>query len=365
MLPYILLYFVSFILSMANYLKEKIDGKVLFFLLMLFTGIFGGSRYGIGGYDYSVYELMYNNTSSNISEALSSGYFLLTTTEKGYIIIMSIFNFLGFGFNDFLLCMGILCSIGLYFVFIRNSKLPYVILTIFLAKGYLYFFFTAQRQVLAMVLCWLAISYIVKKKFLIFFLLVILASFFHTSAIMFTIMYPIANIKLDNKKTIFLLIASILIGVLKIGLVLSLFVSSYLPFGTDKLSNYLEGGGLGINILNFIEMIPILFIILYFRKRIEGKVDNFNLFFNMYIVFVMITFAFYDFVFIARLKGYFILGYFVILSSLGYIPQKKKVGSGIIFLLLLYCLAVYSRELLTFDGGAGYMPYKSYLFKDF
>lgn len=365
MLPYIILYSVSFILSMVNYLKEKVSGKVLFFLLMLFTGIFGGSRDGIGGYDYSVYELMYNNTSGSISEALSSEYFLLTTTEKGYVVIMSIFNFLGFGFNDFLLCMGILCSIGLYFVFTRNSKLPYVILTIFLAKGYLYFFFTAQRQIIAMVICWLSIKFIIEKKLFTFLPLIILASFFHTSAVMFVIMYPIANVKIKNRQTIFLLIGSILVGVLKLGLAMSLFVSSFLPFGADKLSGYLEGGGMGINILNFIEMIPILFIILFFRKKIQDKVENFNVFFNMYLVFVMITFAFYDFVFIARLKGYFILGYFVILSSLGYIPQKKNVGSGIIFLLLLYCLAVYSRELLTFDDGDGYLPYRSYLFNHF
>gem|GEM_PF-2164459 len=365
MLPYILLYSISFILSMFNFLKEKLDGKLLFFLLMLFIGIFGGSRYGIGGYDYNVYELMYNNTSGNLSEALSSEYFLLITTEKGYIIIMSIFNFLGFGFNDFLLCIGVLCGIGLFFVFTRHSKLPYIILTIFLAKGYLYFFFTAQRQVIAMVICWLAIKYIIERKFLIFFLLMILASFFHTSAITFTVMYPIANLKLDNKKAIFLLIASILVGVLKIGLALGLLVSSYLPFGTDKLSSYLEGSGMGINILNFIEMVPILFLVLTFRKKIEGKIENFNLFFNMYLVFVMITFAFYDFVFIARLKGYFILGYFVILSSLGYMPQKKNLGAGIIFLLLLYCLAVYCRELLTFDAGEGYLPYRSYLFNHY
>lgn len=364
MLPYIFLYTFSFILSLFNYLKENVN-KAFFLLLILFVGVFAGSRYNIGGYDYDVYELMYENTSGKLSEALSSDYFLLITTEKGYIALMSIFNSLNFGFNDFLLALGIVCSIGLFFVFTRHSKLPYVILTIFLAKGFLYYFFTAQRQVIAVVVCWLAIKYIIEKKLIKFLLLTILASFFHTSAIMFLLAYPIANLKLSNKQVVLLLIGSILIGVLKLGLMLGTFVSGFLPFGAEKLNSYLEGDGGGINVLNFIEIVPILFIVLNFRNKMQQKVDNFNIFFNMYIVFVMITFAFYDFVFISRLKGYFIIGYFIILSSLAYIPPKKNMGMGIIFLLLLYCLAVYARELLTFDDGEGYLPYKSYLFSQF
>lgn len=364
MLPYLFLYFIAFVFSFYNYIKENAN-KIPFFLLMLLVGVFAGSRFKIGGYDYDVYELMYENTSSNLFEALSSKYFLLITTEKGYIILMSLFNALGFDFNEFLLSLGILCSIGLFFVFTRYSKLLYLVVAIFFAKGFLFYFFTAQRQIIAMTICWLAIKFVIKKKLLKFILLVALASFFHTSAITFIILYPISRLKFTNIKVIYLIIGSFLVGVLKIGSAFGIFISQYLPFSADKLNKYLSTGSLGVNILNFVEMVPILLIVLHFRKKIEVKIPHFNIFFNMYILFIMMTFAFYDFDFIARIKGYFVIGYIIILSSLVYIPLKKNVGIGIVFLLLLYCLAVFVRELLVFDNGDGYLPYNSFLLNSF
>ncbi|MDM1556710.1 EpsG family protein [Chryseobacterium indologenes] len=364
MIPYIILYFSSTLLSFYTYLKERTNA-IPFLLFILAVGIFAGSRLNLGGYDYDVYELMYNNTNSNFSDVISPDYFLLQTTEKGYVFLMSIFRFLNTDFNTFFIFLGLFCTLGLFFVFRQYSKFPYLILTIFLAKGYLYYFFTAQRQILAMVVCWIALKAAIERKLIPFLLLIVLASFFHTSALAFVIVYPIITLKLTNKKVIILLAGAILIGVFKIGILLGTVISGYLPFGADKLTGYLEGETTGVNILNFIEMIPILFIILHFRKKLEGKVSHFNALFNIYLVFVLITFAFYDFVFIARLKGYFLIGYIVILSTLCYIPQVKRIGIGIVFLLLCYCFAVYVRELLTFDDGEGYLPYRSYLFNNY
>jgi transmembrane protein EpsG len=364
MLPYILLYSVSFILSLYNYLKENTN-KVIFCILMLCVGIFAGSRLNIGGYDYDVYELMYENTSQNFSDLISTDYFLLKTTEKGYILIMSVFRYLNADFNTFFLVCGIACSLGLFFVFKKYSKFPYLILTIFFAKGYLYYFFTAQRQIIAMVICWLAIKFVIERKLIKFLILIIAASFFHTSAVIFILAYPLFTVKITNKRVVILLGISLLIGLLKVGSALGMIISNYLPFGADKLTGYLDGEGSGVNVLNFIEIIPVLFILLNFRKKIEHQIKYFNIFFNLYLVYIMITFAFYDFAFIARLKGYFLIGYIIILSSLVYIPSKKNIGIGIISVLLMYCFASYIRELLVFDNGEGYLPYNSYLFNDF
>ncbi|AZA48830.1 EpsG family protein [Chryseobacterium carnipullorum] len=364
MAAYIILYIFSIFLSFYTYFKENAN-KIPFFIFFIILGIFAGSRFNIGGSDYLVYELMYENTDKDFSDVFSPDYFLLLGTEKGYIILMSAFNYLGVDFNTFLLFLGICCSIGLYFVFTRYSNVYGVLLTIFFAKGFLYYFFTAQRQIIAMIICWLAIQFVIERKFFKFFLMVLLASFFHTSAILFIVVYFLYRVKISNKRTVVLLFISIGMGVLKIGSLIGMQISSFLPFGGEKLTGYLEEEGAGANVLNFIEMVPILFVILMNRYRIENKIKYFNLFFNLYVIFMMITFAFYDFAFIARLKGYFIIGYIVILSSLLFIPNKKSVGIGILLILIFYCFAVYTRELLVFDNGEGYLPYKSYLFKDF
>ncbi|AZA63738.1 hypothetical protein EG345_02780 [Chryseobacterium carnipullorum] len=147
MAAYIILYIFSIFLSFYTYFKENAN-KIPFFIFFIILGIFAGSRFNIGGSDYLVYELMYENTDKDFSDVFSPDYFLLLGTEKGYIILMSAFNYLGVDFNTFLLFLGICCSIGLYFVFTRYSNVYGVLLTIFFAKGFLYYFLPHRDRLL-------------------------------------------------------------------------------------------------------------------------------------------------------------------------------------------------------------------------
>ena len=58
--------------------------------------------------------------------------------------------------------------------------------------------FSGLRQAIAMGITALSFNFIKEKKPVQFILLVILASLFHKSAIVFLAMYPIYNIKLDK-----------------------------------------------------------------------------------------------------------------------------------------------------------------------
>jgi GDPmannose 4,6-dehydratase len=271
---------------------------------------------------------------------------------------------IGFDFNYFLLFLGVFSSICLFFIFKNNTNQVYLAVAVFMAKGFLYYFFTAQRQILAMCICWLALKYALEKKGIRFLLLILIASTLHSSAIIFVFVYFISNLRINNQWTINILIGSIFIGVFKIGVIIGLVVSSYLPFGSEKVIDYLENEGSGINILNFFEMIPIMFFIIVTRTKMEASSRNFNLFFNLNLIFFVLTFAFYDFAIIARLKGYFVIGYILMIVSLVTQIKNKKTGYMLVVLILIYCLVVYSRELLTFDNGEGYMPYSSFFFKD-
>lgn len=167
--------------------------------------------------------------------------------------------------------------------------------------------------------------------------------------------------RLKNKTVLLLLFISIVMGVLHIGPFLMTTFSSFLPVSTEKLINYSGGTG-SINVLNFIEMLPILFIVLKYRVIISQRTKNFPIFFSFFILYILINFAFYDFSIMVRLRGYFILGYIAIIAS---IPYAFKTSSEKIFafmMMALYFSAVFIRELLVFDGGEGYLPYNSFLF---
>lgn len=364
MVPYLIIYFSISIASLYNVFIKRYN-FTLFLILILIIGVFSGSRItALGGYDTDVYSNVFSEVPSNFFDALTADSFYLISMERGYIIINWLAKSLGLNFNQFLLSLGIISAIGLYTIFKRYSQYYFVVLLIFLAKGYLYYFFTAQRQVLAMIICWYSIRFIIDRKIWLFLLCIFIASQFHTSSLVFFLAYFCNLLRLSNKWALTAVLVSLAIGLSNVGLLLGQSFSSYLPGEqfSEKLNNYFENNASGVNILNFIELIPVFIIILYFRKKIELSFPNFNFFFNIFIIFLCLTFAFYNFQFIARLKGYFVIGYILMISSLLYvIPTRIKFG--VLMIIIFYCLAVFVRELLVFDDGEGYLPYSSYLFE--
>lgn len=360
MTVYILLYIFSAFIALSEYLSKS--QKSLSLIAVILAGIISGTRVEtLGGYDTLVYKLMYDSTSPGFS-AIYQEDLLLKTTEKGYILLMAFFKIVDFNFNWFLLSIGFSCAIMLW----SNLKnlTPHIILcfTIFLGKGYLYYFFTAQRQIIAMCICWYALRFLKNKKIFFFILLCISAAFFHTSAIIFILVYFLATIRIDNKWSVILLIFSTLIGISGLGSMLGGLLAPYLPTAaSEKLTGYITGPTQAINILNYFEIVPVLIFTLVKRNEMSLHLKDFELVFNLFLVFVLITFAFYDFTFIMRVKGYFLIGYIIILSAIPYTFRKKQIGVGPLILIIFYCFAVMFRELITFDYGAGYLPYKSFL----
>lgn len=365
MIPYIILYFSTALLAIVQTFIKPKNIKFIFIFLVLMVGIFSGSRVvELGGYDTSVYKQGFDEIPVTLSDTLSATSFFLNGMEKGYVVVNWIGKSIGLTFNEFLLCLGMMTATTLGIVFKRYSKYYFVVLLIFLAKGYLYYFFTAQRQIIAMAICWLSIHYIYKKKLLYFFICILIAVQFHTSAIIFFIVYFFNRIRISNKWAIAVIGFSLIVGLANIGLLLGQHFSAYLPGEqfSEKLNNYVENSQSGINILNFIELVPMFLITIFYRDKIEKKYPYFNFFFNVFLFFLCLTFAFYNFQFIARLKGYFIIGYIITICSLLYIAPNK-IKFGIMLIIILYCLAVFVRELLVFDNGEGYLPYQSFLFQ--
>jgi transmembrane protein EpsG len=365
---YIIIYLIIAILAILDFFsgKEfriKLNGFIGL-LIFLILGIFAGSRYKIGGSDYDAYEAYYNLTPNKFSKVYTNDYdSFLESTEKGYIFLMTFFKQINLNFNIFLIIIGGICAIAIYFSFKRYTTYLFVTTLIFLSKGYLYYFFTAQRQIIAMAICWFSIKYIIEEKLYKFILLVIVASLFHSSALFFIIIYFSNKINLTNKKIFAIMAMSLVVGLFNIGPLLSIVISNFLPIGGDKLLVYLEGESSSVNILNYFELVPLLLIVTLNKDRISMKTRYFNILLNMFILYIALTIAFYNFSFIARLKGYFIIGYVAIFASIITIPNNKVKGFGLLILILVYCLMVFIRELITFNGGIGYLPYSSYFFQ--
>jgi hypothetical protein len=360
MVPYLIILYISIALSFIHFVGKKENKYQLLFIIIL-LGLLSGSRYEIGGSDYYIYENMYNNVSTHLSEVINPSDNILMVTERGYIAIMALSKKVGLNYNQFLLLLGIATSITLFLVIKNYTNYFFLILLLFICKGYLYYFFTAQRQIIAILICWYAIKFVLNRKFKSFAFFVLIASLFHSSAIVFLIVYFTYAMELKNKFVIILFFISIIFGSLHIGPRLLIFISNYLPIGAEKLINYSGGTG-SVNVFNFIEMVPIMFLILKHRNIISRNTKHFSFFFPLFLIYIFINFAFYDFSIMTRVRGYFIIGYISIIASIPYSFKTQAQKNIVLVVLVLYFSAVFIRELMVFDGGTGYLPYNSYLF---
>jgi len=362
MIPYVLIYLlIAFLAFDSIYFKRNF--KYIVIIFTIFLGIFSGSRsIDLGGYDTWVYSRFYSDLPLNITQVLNSDEKYIIKFEKGYTVLNIIGKSLGLNFNQFLLLLGIICSSLLILPFKRYSNYYFFSVLIFLSKGYLYYFFTAQRQVIAMMICWIALKYLDNRNKVIFFLLILLAVQFHTSSIFFVLIYFLTKIRLTNKIIYMSILVSILFGFSNLGVVLSQQFSVFFPQDafSNKLNTYVENSTVGINILNYFEMIPILYLVIKNKDQLEQKSPYFNTILWLFLLFYCLTFAFYNINSVSRLKGYFVIGYIIIISNL--ISTRKSYKKYYYFLIILgYCLAVYLREILVFSGGTGYFPYRSFL----
>lgn len=104
-----------------------------------------------------------------------------------------------------------LIAVGL--LIYKESKNPLLSVLAFLALGYFEFSLSGLRQTLALSLTMLSYFGIRNKNWKLFLYLVLLASLFHRSALIFLIAYPIANTKLGKwHLLIALVVAAIFVG---------------------------------------------------------------------------------------------------------------------------------------------------------
>jgi hypothetical protein len=120
--------------------------------------------------------------------------------EKGYMLLNKIISVV---FYDpqwlFIITAVFICFSTARFIF-KHS--PNVLLSaiLYLTLDMFFFNLTGIRQSLAIAILFFAYDFLLSRRFIIFALIVLAASAFHSSAIIFIAVYPLYNIRIDAKK---------------------------------------------------------------------------------------------------------------------------------------------------------------------
>jgi hypothetical protein len=314
--------------------------------------IFAGGRwyqvtYGSVVFDYSEYEYLYKNP-------LSIGNFMYEyknhpdvhyrKMDIGYLFISSFFsNYITSIPNWFFMIIS-LVSIFLFVKGIKRNNMGNIvilILFVFLNRLYFQYNFIIMRQALAMAIVWFAIPLIVERKLIKFVLVCFIASLIHFTALFFIITYWLPRFKFSNKFLIFTIPIIFVLGITHITdnvvfMGVEKIITTVVGADSGLITAYLLNDELkGINLFNFIEILPFFVLAIHFRREMCATVNG-KLFFNMLVFYTLFLILTMNFLVLTRLSSYFIYSYFFVLSF-----AYRHINSWRIKVLLGYFLCFY------------------------
>lgn len=180
-------------------------------------------------------------------------YIINNAKDPFYYICGLLFAHIGFSFRGWYLFIGFIYTLSIYLLVSRYSSNVYISFIVLITVGSLGFALSGLRQTLAFAFLMFSFKFLESKKIIKFMFMILIASLFHSTAIIFIFAYPLYRLKLRLRNLIILGLGSVM-------LILNgrFFLSGFIRFiGTDDIySAYLDKeSGLsiaGIIIFSFI-----------------------------------------------------------------------------------------------------------------
>ena len=265
---------IAIVLLLSFILKVKYH-----FIIWLFLALLGAFRYRVGT-DYVTYENIFNNISTGGEELL---------LEIGYYYLIELVSSMG-GNAQMLFFLTFTLTTYLYYNSFRyymkyiNHK-SYMLIVLFIFLFLLYFFsLTIVRQALAIAIFFYATRYIIEKKPIYYFILILVATTIHFSVFIMLPLYYIIMKKFSKKFIFLFLIISFLFLIINpldyIYIILSSFGIPYARFFETTLYSDVLSSQFKI-ILTITTTIFILVFMNFLNRdnKLENMTFNFMLFF--------------------------------------------------------------------------------------
>lgn len=254
--------------------------------------------------DTTSYIFSFENAQS-VADGIASGAFIDWTGNPWSMLYRSFIRGLTDNYHIYFFFPAFLSSFAIIKLFKRYSLDPALSLLIFFSIGTYVMYIAALKQCLAMFFLLMALPYAIDKKYVRFYLLVLVAIFFHTHAFMFAIV-PLLLEKPWGKVTLILLGATIF-AMATYDVTLGAFMEYAQSIGAFVSEDEVFDGN-QINILRVIVYWVPALLALVFRKRLFRNSSNLdNLFVNMSIVsgFILMIGLIEGANLYARMAGYF------------------------------------------------------------
>lgn len=183
----------------------------------------------------------------------------------------------------FILTALLIVSFSFLYIFNRSYNVPFSIL-LFTLTTFFNFSMNGMRQAIATSIFLFATKYIVEARPLRYFVWILIAIGFHTSAIVFLPIYFIRNFRLSNIRLVVFLLSVLVIYEFK-GLMF--VIINKFGIYTEYLGSYYGTGNNKILVLNILMLCLILFVALTKGWKILEK-NNLNVDANILLYFILV-----------------------------------------------------------------------------
>lgn len=297
------------------------------------------------GTDYVVYLNHFQNILPYDWRFLDFGEIPYPNFEKGYLCFTHIISLISQTDIFFTFVMALVMSV-LPMISIRRFSNPvWIGIFLFFALGIYTDSFNILRQTIAMYICWLSISFIVKRALVRFLLVTLLAFSFHKTALVFIPVYFLFSIKFSWK---FYVVAFVAIGMLYLMLLPLMSTLTALL----SLNDYTEADVSGGYVFLLFMACCFVFCAYVLRKDTDPYVHVFmHMLFLAFILQMLAT----QFNILTRIIGYLKISLIVLLPTAIYSPIFKKNRLLILFLfVLLFIFYFYKTSIPNWNSAIPY-----------
>lgn len=294
------------------------------------------------------FEIIKNTPISQINQLSSVPRF--EGMEVGWNWINKFLSALFPDFRMVIVFAGVIFVFGMSWFIFKNSKMKWLSFYLFITLGYYTQSFSSLRQYLAIVLLLNGITFIKRRKFIRFLVVVVLASFIHKSALVFIPVYWLPKIKVTGLYWLFIMICSA---------ILALFTEDILRYMIQrtKYVGYLRylGQGSGDGIL--LMFLCFLFLIIIYIKNYRASDTAADIYVSLFIIAILLNIASLDLALIGRVMLYFHISLIILLpNTLATI--KNRQSKYIATLAVCSLTFIYYFAFLTQADTSGGVPYR-------
>lgn len=335
----IILLMVFFELKFDVVVCEKVrfkSKKISFFVIYIFSilvGIFRNEFLGVDVLNYRSH--FYSLRQVGLLDSLKYG-----DSDWGFFLFSKIISLFTEEYNTYKAVLYIITFTIVAVIIYKQSRYPAISFMVYFGLGFWGYNFCILRQALAISICFWGFKFAKDRQLIRFIICVIVATLIHSTAIIFIIIYPIINTKINGismTKRFALMIIAYVFGKLGLPFVYHFFHTDYSTFIIQN-----QGMAKLIMLLCIIMFIQLLIVNIPFSKKEEYDAA----FISVYTQIVSLFFSLFT-----RMTQYFIL--FLVLVVPEVCEKKKNTLVNLIFVFIFTIM-----YFLMLDGMS-IVPYVS------